>query len=131
MEYILEASNCKGFINRLPDGLDTVLSEGGASISSGERQLISIARAFARNPGLIILDEATSYIDSATEQKIQEAVSNLMKSRASVIIAHRLTTARNADRIIVINKGRIIESGMHVELMTQRGFYFRLNQLQG
>ncbi|MCD4804873.1 MAG: ABC transporter ATP-binding protein/permease, partial [Desulfobacterales bacterium] len=90
MEYILEASNCKGFINRLPDGLDTVVSEGGASISSGERQLISIARAFARNPGLIILDEATSYIDSETEQKIQEAVSKLMKSRASIIIAHRL-----------------------------------------
>jgi len=131
MEYILEASNCKGFINRLPDGLDTIVSEGGASISSGERQLISIARAFARNPGLIILDEATSYIDSETEQKIQEAVSKLMKSRASVIIAHRLTTARNADRIIVINKGRIIETGTHVELMTQRGFYFKLNQLQG
>jgi len=131
MEYILEASNCKGFINRLPDGLDTVVSEGGASISSGERQLISIARAFARNPGLIILDEATSYIDSETEQKIQEAVSKLMKSRASIIIAHRLTTARNADRIIVINKGRIIETGTHVELMTQRGFYFKLNQLQG
>jgi len=131
MEYILEASNCEGFINRLPDGLDTVVSEGGASISSGERQLISIARAFARNPGLIILDEATSYIDSETEQKIQEAVSKLMKNRASVIIAHRLTTARNADRIIVINKGRIIETGTHVELMTQRGFYFKLNQLQG
>ena len=131
MEYILEASNCKGFINRLPDGLDTVVSEGGASISSGERQLISIARAFARNPGLIILDEATSYIDSETEQKIQEALFKLMKSRASIIIAHRLTTARNADRIIVINKGRIIETGTHVELMTKRGFYFKLNQLQG
>jgi len=131
MEYILEASNCEGFINKLPDGLDTVVSEGGASISSGERQLISIARAFARNPGLIILDEATSYIDSETEQKIQEAVSKLMKNRASVIIAHRLTTARNADRIIVINKGRIIETGTHVELMTQKGFYFKLNQLQG
>jgi len=131
MEYILETSNCKGFINRLPDGIDTVVSEGGASISGGERQLISIARAFARNPDLIILDEATSYIDSETEQKIQEAVSKLMKSRTSIIIAHRLTTARNADRIIVINKGRIIETGTHVELMRRKGFYFRLNQLQG
>ncbi|MBU4387972.1 MAG: ABC transporter ATP-binding protein, partial [Proteobacteria bacterium] len=96
-----------------------------------ERQLISIARAFARNPELIILDEATSYIDSETEQKIQEALLNLMKSRTSIIIAHRLTTARNADRIIVISKGRIIETGTHIELMRKRGFYFRLSQLQG
>jgi len=131
MEYILEASNCRGFIKRLPDGIDTVVSEGGESISSGERQLISIARAFARNPELIILDEATSYIDSETEQKIQKALFNLMKSRTSVIIAHRLTTARNADRIIVINKGRIIETGTHVELMRRKGFYYRLNKLQG
>jgi ATP-binding cassette subfamily B multidrug efflux pump len=131
MEYILEASNCKSFIKRLPDGIDTVISEGGASISSGERQLISIARAFGRNPELIIFDEATSYIDSETEQKIQEALFNLMKSRTSIIIAHRLTIARKADRIIVINKGRIIETGNHVELMKKRGFYFKLNQLQG
>ncbi|MBU2521852.1 MAG: ABC transporter ATP-binding protein/permease [Proteobacteria bacterium] len=131
MEYILEASNCKSFIKKFPEGLDAVISEGGASISSGERQLISIARAFARNPELIILDEATSYIDSETEQKIQEALLNLMKSRTSIIIAHRLTTARNADRIIVISKGRIIEIGTHVELMRKRGFYFRLSQLQG
>ncbi|MBU4184837.1 MAG: ABC transporter ATP-binding protein/permease, partial [Proteobacteria bacterium] len=101
MEYILKASNCMSFIKRLPDGIDTIISEGGASVSSGERQLISIARAFARNPELIILDEATSYIDSETEQKIQEALFNLMKGRTSIIIAHRLATARNSDRIIV------------------------------
>ncbi len=130
MEHILEASNCNTFIDRLPAGLDTVLSEEGASISSGERQLISIARAFAGNPDLIIFDEATSYIDSETEQKIQKALFNLMKNRTSIIVAHRLITARNADRIIVLNRGRIIETGTHNELIKHKEFYFRLNQLQ-
>jgi ATP-binding cassette subfamily B multidrug efflux pump len=131
MERILENSNCKTFVDRLPDGLDTVLSEGGASISSGERQLISIARAFARNPDLIILDEATSHIDSETEHKIQEALDNLMAHRTSIVVAHRLSTARDADTILVLNRGRIIETGNHAELMQLNGFYFRLNQLQG
>jgi ATP-binding cassette subfamily B protein len=131
MERILENSNCKTFVDRLPDGLDTVLSEGGASISSGERQLISIARAFARNPDLIILDEATSHIDSETEHKIQEALDNLMAHRTSIVVAHRLSTARDADTILVLNRGRIIETGNHAELMQLKGFYFRLNQLQG
>jgi ATP-binding cassette subfamily B protein len=131
MERILENSNCKTFVDRLPDGLDTVLSEGGASISSGERQLISIARAFARNPDLIILDEATSHIDSETEHKIQEALDNLMAHRTSMVVAHRLSTARDADTILVLNRGRIIETGNHAELMQLKGFYFRLNQLQG
>ena len=130
LQQILERSNCKTFIDRLPTGLDTVLSEGGASISSGERQLISIARAFARDPDLIILDEATSYIDSATEYKIQEALFNLMANRTSIIVAHRLSTARVADKIIVLNRGRIVETGNHVELMQKQGFYFRLNHLQ-
>jgi ATP-binding cassette subfamily B protein len=131
MEYILNASNCKPFIDKLPNGLDTILSEGGTSISSGERQLISIARAFARDPDLIILDEATSYIDSETEHKIQDALFNLMKNRTAIVVAHRLTTARKADRIIVLNRGRIIEMGAHDELIKRKGFYFRLNQLQG
>ena len=131
VEEIIKASNCQGLIDRLPKGLDTVLTEGGDSISSGERQLISIARAFARNPDLIILDEATSYIDSATEEKIQAALANLMTNRTSIVVAHRLSTARKANRIIVLYRGRIIEAGNNDELMKKKGLYFRLNQLQG
>ena len=127
---VLAASNCDAVVSRMAKGLATELSEGGASISSGERQLISIARALARDPELIILDEATSYIDSETEVSIQAALTNLMQNRTSVIVAHRLSTARSADRIIVLNRGQIIESGSHDELMGQEGFYFRLNQLQ-
>jgi ATP-binding cassette, subfamily B, multidrug efflux pump len=92
--------------------------------------LISIARAFARDPQLILFDEATSYIDSQTEKKIQEALNNLMIRRTSIVVAHRLSTIRSADKIIVLSKGRIIETGTHIELMDKKGFYFRLNQLQ-
>ena len=130
LSQILIDSHCDGLVDQLPDGIDTVLSEGGASISSGERQLISIARAFARNPDLIILDEATSYIDSATEQKIQKALANLMAKRTAIVVAHRLFTARKANRIIVLNRGQIIETGTHEKLMRHMGFYFRLHQLQ-
>jgi len=130
LEKILNYSNCKSLVDHLPEGLDTILSEGGESISSGERQLLSIARAFARNPDLIILDEATSYIDSETEHKIQEALLNLMSNRTSIVVAHRLLTARRAERIIVLNRGKIIETGTHSDLMKRKGFYFRLNQLQ-
>jgi len=130
MEKILKASNCKSITDKLPLGTDTILSEGGLSISSGERQLISIARAFARNPEVILFDEATSYVDSQTETQIQDALGKLMKKRTAFIVAHRLSTVRHADRIIVLHRGRIIESGTHHELMKDAGFYYQLNQLQ-
>ncbi len=130
IQEIIEAANCHKLIQRLPDGLETVLSVGGTTISSGERQLISIARAFARNPQLILFDEATSYIDSQTELWIQQALEKLMKNRTAIIIAHRLSTVRHVDRIIVLNRGRIIETGSHLELIHRKGFYYRLHQLQ-
>ena len=131
LENILIASNCKSLIDKLPDGIDTELSEGGSSISSGERQLVSIARAIASDPELIILDEATSYIDSESELQIQEALNNLMKSRTSIIIAHRLSTARGADNILVLKNGSITESGTHEDLMDMKGTYFKLNLIEG
>ena len=130
VQEIIDAANCRTLIQRLPDGLETILTGGGTSISSGERQLISIARAFARNPQLILFDEATSHIDSQTEQLIQQALEKLMKSRTAMIIAHRLSTVRHVDRIIVLNRGRIIETGSHAELMDRQGFYYRLSQFQ-
>lgn len=130
IDYILKISNCKPMIDKLQQGLNTQIAEGGKSMSSGERQLISIARAFARDPDLIILDEATSYVDSQTEMWVQDAIFNLMKKRTAIIIAHRLSTARYVDRIIVLNRGKIIETGTHRELLEKKGFYFKLCQLQ-
>ncbi len=131
VDRVLEASHCKSFIDRLPGGVGFVLSGGGASLSSGQRQLICIARALAADPELILFDEATSHIDSETEQKIQNALANLMKGRTAILIAHRLSTARIADRILVMDGGRIVESGSHEALIRQKGFYFHLNQFQG
>lgn len=129
-QEILDASRCQDLVARFPDGLDTGIAEGGASLSSGERQLISVARAFAADPEVIILDEATSYVDSQTEMQLQQAIANLMRGRTCVVVAHRLTTARGADRIVVLNNGRLVETGSHATLMAQQGYYYRLYQLQ-
>ena len=127
---VLKAANCASLVARLPQGLDTPLTGGGSTLSSGERQLLSIARAFASNPQLIILDEATSYIDSRTEKEIQDALAALLKGRTAIVVAHRLSTIRKADRILVLDQGRIIEAGTHDVLMRKKGFYFRLNHQQ-
>jgi ATP-binding cassette, subfamily B, multidrug efflux pump len=127
---ILESSNCQTLVDRLPEGLQTVLAEGGASISSGERQLLCIARALAKNPEIIILDEATSYVDAESEHRIQAAMANLMQRRTAIVVAHRLATARRADRIFVLHRGRIIETGTHSQLMQQGGFYQKLYLFQ-
>jgi ATP-binding cassette subfamily B protein len=130
LQQIVRAANCEALVAQLEGGLDYRLSEGGTRLSSGERQLIAIARALARDPHLIILDEATSYIDSQTEQQVQGALKNLLADRTALIIAHRLSTAREADRIIVLNRGRIIESGSHDQLMRKQAFYYQLYRLQ-
>jgi ATP-binding cassette subfamily B protein len=130
-DRVVAAANCADLIARLPEGGDTQLTDGGALLSSGERQLLSVARALARDPQLIILDEATSYIDSETEARLQAAMHHLMAGRTAIIVAHRLSTARRADRILVLNRGAIVEAGSHADLMAQQGFYARLYRLQG
>jgi ATP-binding cassette subfamily B protein len=118
------------FIRTLPNGYDTVIDEDATNLSQGQRQLITIARAFLANPPLLILDEATSSVDTRTEVLIQEAMNNLMEGRTSFVIAHRLSTIRNADIIVVMNHGRVIEQGNHKELIAKKGFYYDLYMSQ-
>jgi ATP-binding cassette subfamily B protein len=125
-----KAANADVFIERLSESYDTALSESGANLSGGQRHLLSISRAVLANPDILILDEATSSVDTKTEMNIQEAMIALMKNRTSLIIAHRLSTIRDADNIIVIDDGRIVESGSHDDLLAKYGVYYKLYQSQ-
>ena len=119
-------ANAHAFITKLENGYDTILSESGSCISQGQKQLLSIARVMLINPKILLLDEATSNIDARTESKIQNAFNTLMKNKTSIIVAHRLSTIKNADLIVVMDKGSIIEHGTHNELLSKKGFYYNL-----
>lgn len=125
-----EKAHAHEFVSRFPELYDTIVGERGIKLSGGQRQRIAIARAILKNPAILILDEATSSLDSESEQLVQEALEYLMKGRTSFVIAHRLSTIRNADKIILIDKGIVGESGTHTELMSQNGLYRKLNEMQ-
>jgi ATP-binding cassette subfamily B protein len=128
--YAADLAGAKRFIERLPGGLDYNVMERGATLSVGQRQLISFVRAMVYNPEIIILDEATSSVDTETEELIQESIDHMMKGRTSIVIAHRLSTIQKADKIIVLNKGEIVESGSHDYLLDLGGYYTQLHQMQ-
>ncbi len=130
LQEIVSWCNLERLTQGLPQGLDTVLTEGGRTLSSGERQLVAFARALARDPEILILDEATSSVDTETEQLIQEATVTLMEDRTAIVVAHRLSTIRHADRIIVLHRGRVKEAGSHEELMAKEGIYYQLYRWQ-
>ncbi len=124
---------CSSFdelIATLPDGLNTVVGERGVKLSGGQKQRLSIARIFLKNPPILILDETSSALDTATEQAIQQSLSELSSGRTTLVIAHRMATIQNADRIVVVDEGRIIEQGSHQDLLDNSGSYARLHQAQ-
>lgn len=126
MDEVIAAAKkacCHDFIMNLPDGYETILGEGGATISGGEKQRIAIARAIMKDAPIIILDEATANVDPENEKELTQAIENLTKEKTIIMIAHRLKTVRNADQIIVIDKGKIVQKGKHDELMNEEGIY--------
>ena len=130
MMHAAEMSNSAEFIERLPEKYGTYLKQAGANLSQGQRQLLAIARAVLADPKILILDEATSSVDTRTEKNIQDAMVNLMKNRTSLIIAHRLSTIRDADMIVVMDQGRVVETGNHDELLKKQGRYYNLYMTQ-
>jgi ATP-binding cassette subfamily B protein len=124
------AAHAHDFILRLPQGYDSLVGERGQGLSGGERQRISIARALLINPRILILDEATSAVDTETEQEIQRALDNLVQGRTTIAIAHRLSTLQRADRLVVMEQGQLVEQGRHEELMQRQGVYWRLYEAQ-
>ena len=133
MEKVTEAAKkarCHDFIMKLPDAYSTMIGFGHKDLSGGERQRVSIARAILRNPKILILDEATAAMDTETERKIQTALEKLSIGRTTIMIAHRLSTLRDADKLIVIENGKIPEAGTHLELLAKKGIYFNLYKLQ-
>jgi ATP-binding cassette subfamily B protein len=130
VEKALDEIGLGEYIRSLPQGVETEVNERGSTLSVGQRQLISFARALAHNPRFLILDEATSSVDTKTELLIREALDRLLSGRTALVIAHRLSTIQHADRILVFHKGRLREEGAHQELLALRGIYYRLYQLQ-
>ncbi len=126
LQEALASSRCLDFIQQLPQGMDTLLQDGGGNLSQGQRQLLAIARAFAADPRILILDEATANVDTQTEKAIQSAMQKIMEQRTSIVIAHRLSTIRDADLIVVMDQGRIAETGNHEELLVAKGKYYEL-----
>jgi subfamily B ATP-binding cassette protein MsbA len=130
VEAAARAANAHDFIERLPRGYHTVLGERGTRLSGGERQRIAIARALLRDPPILILDEATSALDNESERLVQEAIQRLLENRTVLVIAHRLSTVARADRIVVLDRGRVVEQGSHADLVRAGGLYQRLHALE-
>ena len=130
VEAAARIANAHDFIMATPDGYQTSIGDRGSRLSGGQRQRISIARAILKNPPILILDEATSALDTESEKQVQEALEHLMKDRTTLVVAHRLSTIRNADVICVMHEGEIVEQGRHDELMAHDGYYRKLVQMQ-